>query len=184
MKKRTESAFTLLEVLAAVAILGIWFAVLANVAIQGLRAEGENERRIRASLLADRYLTAIELGFDAGELPSETTEKFEEDEFTISVEARPFTDLELELELAEGSGPDEANTDRWGIFEGDLAPLAANLYSIRVTVRWIEGAAEKTVLRTTYFWDRNSLQEQLDDPDAQEADDEGGPASGSGSEGT
>ena len=42
MKRRIDTGFTLLEVLAAVAILGIWFTVLANVAIQGLRAEGEN----------------------------------------------------------------------------------------------------------------------------------------------
>ena len=36
MKKSTDArGFTLLEVLAAVAILGMWFSVLAGVAIQG-----------------------------------------------------------------------------------------------------------------------------------------------------
>ena len=55
--KRPTDGFTLLEVLAAVAILGIWFVVLASVGIQGLRAEGTNERRIRASLLADTILS-------------------------------------------------------------------------------------------------------------------------------
>ena len=157
MKRRTDSGFTLLEVLAAVAILGIWFVVLANVAIQGLRAEGENERRIRASLIADRFLTDLELGFDIGELPEETAEEFEEDEFVILVESLPL----IGLELAEGVAPPEEGEGLLELLEGDLAVLAADLYTIQVTVRWTEGAADKTVRRTTYYWDSVALMEVL-----------------------
>ena len=150
MKRRTETGFTLLEVLAAVAILGIWFVVLANVAIQGLRAEGENERRIRASLIADRFLTDLELGFDIDELPPETEEEFEEDEFVILVESLPLTGLEV----AEGAVPAEEDAGLLGVFEGDLGgSLSPYLYTIYVTVRWTEGATERTVRRTTYYWD-------------------------------
>ncbi len=157
MKRRTETGFTLLEVLAAVAILGIWFVVLANVAIQGLRAEGENERRIRASLIADRFLTDLELGFDVGELPEETAEEFEEDEFVVLVESLPLTGVEF----SEGAVPAEEGTDLLGFWGGDLAELSADLYTVQVTVRWTEGAAEKTVRRTTYYWDSVALMEVL-----------------------
>ena len=94
-QRRRPQGFTLLEVLAAVAILGLWFAVLANVAIQGLRSEGRNERRLRASLIADRVLTDVELGFDEYELPGENVDVQEEDEFTITVEQLPISGLEL-----------------------------------------------------------------------------------------
>ena len=174
MKRRTDTGFTLLEVLAAVAILGIWFTVLANVAIQGLRAEGENERRIRASLLADRTLTNIELDLDIGALPDETATEFEEEEFTIRVEAVPFTDLEV---------GGESDTNLIDIFQDELAGLAPDLYGIHVTVSWTEGAVEKVVRRTTYFWDSGPLAEQLGRQaaeDEEEFEDAGGPASGSG----
>ena len=39
--KRSETGFTLLEVLAAVALLGILYTTLAGVAIQGLRAAAD-----------------------------------------------------------------------------------------------------------------------------------------------
>ena len=60
--RRLEPArggFTLIEVLAAVALLGILYAVLARVAIEGLRAEGDSERRLEASLLADERVNDL-----------------------------------------------------------------------------------------------------------------------------
>lgn len=157
MKRRTDCGFTLLEVLAAVAILGIWFVVLANVAIQGLRAEGENERRMRASLVADRVLADLELGFDVGELPPETDEELEEDEFTIRIESGPLAGLEL----AEGGASPEEDTNLMSLVEGDLAALSTDLYAIEVSVTWTEGVAEEVVRRTTYYWDSTALMEAL-----------------------
>lgn len=174
MKRRIDTGFTLLEVLAAVAILGIWFTVLANVAIQGLRAEGENERHIRASLLADRTLTDIELDFDVGVLPDENAGEFEEDEFTIRTEAVPFVDLEA---------GDASDTNLMNVFESELAELNEDLYGVYVRVSWTEGAEEKVVRRTTYFWDSGPLSEQLSQQSAageEESEDGDGPASGSG----
>ena len=174
MKRQTDTGFTLLEVLAAVAILGIWFAVLANVAIQGLRAEGENERRIRASLLADRTLTEIELNLDIDVLPDETADEFEEDEFAIRVEAVPFADLEV---------GGESDTNLVDVIAGELPSLAPDLYGIYVTVTWTEGAVEKVVRRTTYFWDSGPINEKLSgqaQATEEELEDEDGPASGSG----
>jgi prepilin-type N-terminal cleavage/methylation domain-containing protein len=154
MKKSTESrvaAFTLLEVLAAVAILGIWFAVLANVAIQGVRAEGVNERRIRASLIADRVITDLEIGFDFEEMPGESADVQEEDEFTITVEQLPLSGAEFA----------EVDEELMGLLEGDLASLAADVYTVSVRVTWTEGVDEESVHRTTYVWDMGPLREAL-----------------------
>ncbi len=62
---RSTPAFTLLEVLAAVAILGIVYVVLADVAMQGLFAEGRAKRRLEASLKADLHLSELEVEIEA-----------------------------------------------------------------------------------------------------------------------
>lgn len=160
MKKSTDArGFTLLEVLAAVAILGMWFTVLAGVAIQGLRAEGENERRIRASLIADRVLADIELNLAVGEFPDETTDESEEEEFTIVVNSVPLTELEFA----------ELDAELLLLLEGDLATLAVDLHAILVRVSWIEGAEEEEVTRLTYAWDSAPLLALLADADANAA---------------
>ena len=48
---RSTRGLTLLEVLAAVALLGIWFVALASMNLHSLRAEGTAMRRIEAGLL-------------------------------------------------------------------------------------------------------------------------------------
>lgn len=171
MKRRTEPGFTLLEVLAAVAILGIWFAVLANVAIQSLRKEGENERRIRASLIADRETAELELGFDTGVPLEEIAREFEEDEFVIVIEP---------LELAEAVSPE---SDLMALLESDLGHLLPYLHVVRVKVTWTEGTAEQSVSRMAYY---SSLIEELVGPNQPvpgEGDGEGA-ASGSGADAT
>jgi type II secretory pathway pseudopilin PulG len=147
---RRDGAFTLLEVLAAVAILGIWFSVLASVAIQGQRSEGETERKIRASLIADRALMDVELGFAQGEFPGDTMEEFEEDGFVVQVESLSLTDLVIEIE--------EGLID---LLETELTGIAPDLRGVQVTVRWTEGHAEKQVTRITYAYDPTRLNEAL-----------------------
>jgi len=79
----SSAGFTLLEVLAAVLILGIWFTVLAGVAIQGLRAEGEAQRRLRAEMIADARMTDLEGAAQLGALPPIGEDQSAEDEFQI-----------------------------------------------------------------------------------------------------
>ena len=84
--RRGHAGFTLIEVLAAVALLGILYSVLARVAIEGLRAEGESERRLEASLLADERLSAV-IGPPLPPLGHvETTEG----DFKIAIDVTPF----------------------------------------------------------------------------------------------
>lgn len=176
----TRSAgFTLLEVLAAVAVLGLWFTVLASVGIQGLRAEGTNERRIRASLLADGLLADLEVQIADGELPEEESES-EDDEFAIRIVRTPIPDATLE----------EGETALLALLDSELGDFAASLYQLRIDVTWTEGVDEQHVSRTTYAWDDTGFRQALAanpglaDPDAAAAGGPGGSSRSSSGRGS
>jgi hypothetical protein len=58
--RRRRAAFTLIEVMGAVLVLGLLFTWLASVAMIGLRSEGTDHRRADAELVADLELSTIE----------------------------------------------------------------------------------------------------------------------------
>lgn len=144
------SGFTLVEVMAAVALLGILFTVLASVAIRGLRAEGESKRRIDASLIADRQMTDIETEFVHGIVPPTGRSEFEEGEFRIAVEVTPFEFPAELLEVAE-RGEEERDAVPSLLLPGGEAEAAVR--TVEVTVSWFEGGDERSVVRTTYGLD-------------------------------
>jgi len=78
-----QGGFTLLEVMAAVLILGIWFTVLAGAAIQGLRAEGEADRRLRAEMIADARMSDLEGAAQLGAIPPIGEDEAAEDDFQV-----------------------------------------------------------------------------------------------------
>jgi type II secretion system protein I len=82
--------FTLLEVMAAVAILGILYVTLMRVAAQGILAEGEGQRRLEASLVADEQLAQIELQLSIGQPPPLGRRDFEVGEFLVTVNVEAF----------------------------------------------------------------------------------------------
>jgi prepilin-type N-terminal cleavage/methylation domain-containing protein len=154
-RSRPRSAFTLLEVLAAVAILGVLYVVLADVAIQGLRAEGRSQRRMEASLVADRALSEIETEIEAGNVPElGRLPETEEDMFRISVEVRPYS-----IPLLDGTA--EAENDTESLPE---AGVLASLREIALTVTWLDGADEQQVVRTSYAFDAATATSQLLEP--------------------
>lgn len=144
-----QAGFTLLEVLAAVAILGIWYMVMASIATQGLRAEGESQRRLRASLLADEILADLESGLVLGSAPAAQTEETVRDRFTVRVVVEPY--------LLEFPGPpDIANPE--GKPEPALQKLVGPsgeslLSQIEVEVSWIEGSTAQRVWRESFGLD-------------------------------
>ena len=160
MKKRAESlsrryraAFTLLEVLAAVAILGIWFAVLANTGIRGLRAEGRNLRHIHASLLADQTLAQLEMDIEDGVFPEAGVTELEvgdESEFQVEIETTRFEDAELN---------DGENALMPLLAEAPTVYAEAHVVEIRVT--WLEAYDEEVVTRTTSAWNSAPFNESL-----------------------
>ena len=148
----SQSAFTLLEVLAAVAILGVLYVVLADVAIQGLRAEGRSRRRMEASLVADRALSEIEIEIEAGGVPElGSLPETEEDMFRIAVEIRPYS-------IPLPGGTTDAGSDTGA--PSDEGPLAS-LREIELIVTWDEGVDELQVVRTTYAFDAATASSQL-----------------------
>jgi prepilin-type N-terminal cleavage/methylation domain-containing protein len=182
--RRAESrrrAFTLLEVLAAVAILALVYTVLARVGIQGFRAEGGADRRLRASLLADDTLAEVEGQVAVGSPPKIGEKEAQHDEFLIRVRVSPS-----EIELPP---PSDAATKRMQAavaakHTGGTSPQAAAQKAgaaqqtqsfflpagpgepapgrrIEVRVSWTEGATESVVERETYGLDQNAAQPLL-----------------------
>ena len=153
--RRAERALTLLEVMAAVAILGIVYTLLAKAATQGVRSEADSRNRMQASLLADETLAEIETRLAAGEaLQLELTEEEDEDTgFRVSVEVTPF-DLAAELagKLA-GAAPEAPSVPR---MPGAEAPSLVQRVEVRVV--WDDGIFERSAERVTFAFDTQAAQ--------------------------
>ncbi len=139
-------AFTLLEVLAAVAILGIVYVVLADVAMQGLYAEGRAKRRLEASLKADLYLSELEVEIEAGVVPPlGPLPELEEDGFRVAGEVRLF---ELPLPPKSDAGSTVSNS---------TATILSALREIELHVSWDDAQEEQRVVRITYALDSSAI---------------------------
>jgi prepilin-type N-terminal cleavage/methylation domain-containing protein len=162
MSARSRRGFTLLEVLAAVAVLALVYTALARAAMQGLAHEGDASRRLRASLLADQALAEVEAQLAAGVAPTPGITELEEEEFAISVEVRPFDLGAFALEAGEaaaavlgeptgveGARPDGPSFQLLTAQPGAPAPL----FEIDVRVRWLEGSFEQEATRTSFAAD-------------------------------
>jgi prepilin-type N-terminal cleavage/methylation domain-containing protein len=197
VKSSDRSGFTLLEVLAAVAILAIAYMQLGSSGVMGLRHEGEARRRIAASLAADSVLTEIEGSIEAGTVPPAGEQEHEENGLRISVKIDPFTLEVPDEQPADGHRIGQAKS-RLG---GDAAtqPLAGPsllggergapppLRRIEVRVAWDEGFGEMAVTRVTYALDAEAASGTLGalaqaaqqaNPQAQKKPPAGAPKSG------
>lgn len=159
MSTRTRGGFTLLEVLAAVAVLALVYTALAQAAMQGLSHEGDASRRLEASLLADQALAEIEGQLAVGTAPPVGLTEAEQEEFAIRVEVRPFdlgafalqageaaAALRGEAEGVEGAQPGAPSFQLLTAQPGGPSPLL----EIEIRVAWVEGGFEQEVTRTTF----------------------------------
>jgi prepilin-type N-terminal cleavage/methylation domain-containing protein len=147
----TQAGFTLLEVLVAVGVLGLLYTVLAGIAMQGLRAEGESGRELRASLLADRALLELETGGDLRVVPPVERE---EEEFLVTVEVAPF---ELELPASRrDEGGQRASEAIGSLIQRGPGSQTSPLRRLEVRVSWSEGVFERDVRRTSFALDREA----------------------------
>jgi prepilin-type N-terminal cleavage/methylation domain-containing protein len=161
-----RTGFTLLEVLAAVAILSIWFIVIAGTAMQGLRAEGVSRRRLEAGMLADRILSDLEASTIDGSVPEPIEEMSEQGDYAVTVIVAPFSGDGSAL--AEGVGnapaPDAAAPalplDQ--LIASEMPERSADLRRIDVRVAWLEGEAEQWVTRTTFVFDLVTARQAYD----------------------
>ena len=153
--RRAERALTLLEVMAAVALLGILYTFLAKAATQGVRSEADSRRRMEASLLADATLAEIETRLAAGEtLELELTEDEDEDKgFRVSVEVTPF---ELPAQLAGELL--ETGTGAPSVFGAGGADAPSLVQRVEVRVVWDDGIFERSAERVTFAFDTQAAQ--------------------------
>jgi prepilin-type N-terminal cleavage/methylation domain-containing protein len=141
--------FTLLEVLVAVALLGLVVAVLARGAIQGMSYEGDAARRLRASLLADQALWEIETNLKLEVPPQPLHQESEDDVYRVSVDVQP---LDAAQALAALLGPAEGEPAAPAAPpSAPAAPLP--IFHVHVRVVWTEGLLEREVTRTTFAFD-------------------------------
>src|SRR5262245_29556879 len=170
MRTRDASAgLTLLEVLGAVALLGILYTALAGNAANGLRSEGESRRRLAASLLADDRLAELELSLASGTAPTVGTEEKEVEGFSVSTEVRPFQlparkeEPHAEPTSLAAKRAAERAKDAPSLFAPPRSPTAPSaLLSVDVVVRWKDGVFEREVRRTTYAVDASAVQAAFD----------------------
>lgn len=149
------AGFTLIEVMAAVAVLGLFGAVLLQQASQGMHYEGEARRRMRASLVADRALWEVEAGLKLGAPPQPKEEETEtEDGFHVRVEVQPLDPLLLGLAPPADAGGDPPSP-------AAAAPLPLPIFQVLVRVAWLEGLAEHAVTRTTFAFDGTAVAQAL-----------------------
>lgn len=157
---RARRAFTLFEVMAAVAILSIWYLIIANAAVQGLRAEGRSLRRLEAAQLADRTLADIETSMLDGSVPEIQDESAEEGDFVVKVKVAHMRGQPrlLEQGLAE-DGKAAKSTGLRELLQMEIPGVSKHLYRITVHVVWTEAGAKQQLLRTTYGFDRRKASE-------------------------
>jgi prepilin-type N-terminal cleavage/methylation domain-containing protein len=154
-REQRTAGFTLIEVLAAVAILGVSYTVLSRQGIEGLIWEGEADRLLRASLVADRFLADLETAQQLGAAPPVGHLEQEIDEFQVVVDVVPFEPPpgllpEPGLARAPAGGAQAAAPGAL------LAPRngeASFLRTIELAVRWHDGRAERSLRRTTFVLD-------------------------------
>jgi type II secretory pathway pseudopilin PulG len=137
---------TLLEVMAAVAILGLVYTVLATAATRGIRIEGDSRRRMEASLLAEQALAEIETQLATGVAPQLGTQENERDGYLVSVDAEPF---ELPVDLASALPAAAAGVP--SVFGGGGAPSLVSRITIRVS--WPDGLEDRSLELVTFAFD-------------------------------
>jgi prepilin-type N-terminal cleavage/methylation domain-containing protein len=158
LRKNRHDGFTLLEVLGAVAILGISYMVLATAAIQAMQGIGQSQRRLEASLIADQTLIDVEISTETGQLVEPKLVTWQDSHFEVTLE---IIDLS---EIHQGKGLQGGGTSLLEFLgkesKGAFAPfresnlLLGYLREVHITVQWLEGGNELYVTRTAFIYDQ------------------------------
>jgi len=158
--RRSDAGFTLLEVMAAVAVIAIVFTILARAANEGVRSQGISKRRFEASLLADQVLSDIEAQMAAGTAPEIGRTEIEEGRYAVVVDVTPF-DLASVIPASAETAADEIGIPQPAAPSAGTGPAASAVRAIEIEVAWIEGADEFRVTRSSYGFDLASIQSLL-----------------------
>lgn len=146
--RRAERALTLLEVMAAVAILGIVYTYLARAATQGVLSEGESRQRMEASLAADAALAEIESQLAAGVPLERGISEVSGPRFDVTIEVTALEPSPELLEVVPDFGPGVPS-----LF-GDGTPRDPGLLlQVLVRITWFDGVRERSIERVTFGFD-------------------------------
>ncbi|MGH0034841.1 MAG: type IV pilus modification PilV family protein [Myxococcota bacterium] len=174
-RRPQRAGFTLLEVLAAILIFMLTFTAFAGQFNGLLRGQGESSRRIRAALIADEELVALESQLAVGQTPVVDEQEKDQEEFRITVTVEPWLPP-LQLEPAPGTPGAESDDDAPPSL---LAPTPENpdgvLRRLHVRVEWDEGIDTYAATRTTFALDREAANALLASAGLGEAPDSGVP---------
>jgi type II secretory pathway pseudopilin PulG len=159
---KATAAFTLVEVMAAVLVLGLLYTVLASSAMRGLRSEGIDRRRADAEMVADRELTEIETELANGAPFEDGLTEREEAPYKVSSDIEPFDVFALlpralGKEIAQGRDPKAPSVlhDERG---------QSRIRRISVMVAWDEAGEPAAIERTTFAYDAAAIAELLPAP--------------------
>lgn len=155
--RAARNGFTLVEVMAAVLVLGLLYTVLASAAMRGLRSEGIDRRRADAEMIADRELTEIETALASGAPLEDGLLEREQEPYKVTSDVEPFDVLSLlptplHAEIVRDTDPKAASMlhDERG---------QSRVRRISVVVEWNEAGEPDHVERTTFAFDTSVLEE-------------------------
>jgi prepilin-type N-terminal cleavage/methylation domain-containing protein len=155
--RAAKNGFTLVEVMAAVLVLGLLYTVLASAAMRGLRSEGIDRRRADAEMIADRELTEIETALASGAPLEDGLLEREQEPYKVTSDVEPFDVLSLlptplHAEIVRDTDPKAASLlhDERG---------QSRVRRVSVVVEWNEAGEPDHVERTTFAFDTSVLEE-------------------------
>lgn len=141
---RASRGFTLLEVLAAVAFVGLVFTALSRSATVGIISEGDNRRRMEAASLADAEMIQIELDLRNTGVPEDGQTEREIDDFRVVTEVAPWTPPPELAAAIEENSPEGTR-----FFGGEQPQQRSMVQEIRVRVEWFDGVEDRSIERVT-----------------------------------
>lgn len=178
LRTNRHDGFTLLEVLGAVAILGISYMVLATAAIQAMQGIGQSQHRIEASLIADQTLIDVEISTETGQLIEPKLVTWPDSHFEVTLEIIDLSEIHQGKELqGDGTGLLEfLGKESKGAFapfrESNL--LLGYLREVHITVQWLERGDQLSVTRTAFFYDQQGWIQNEQNADQAPADEDEG----------
>jgi prepilin-type N-terminal cleavage/methylation domain-containing protein len=153
-RRARRSGLTLLEVMAAVALMGLVYTALASKATQGVMSEGDSLRRFQASLLADELLAEIETAaaLQQSPEPGSSEEESEDGIFTVTLDVTPWN-----VPLPEDDEDPRLQAANAENVLGGSSQDPGVVLEVRVRIAWQDGIGERAIERVTFLLDLDRL---------------------------
>ncbi len=155
---RRSNAFTLIEVMAAVFILGLFVASISAILTQAQRQEGDARRRARAAAYADRLLAEVDESVLRGAALTPGSRETREEDLSATTTIAAFDPAAL---LPPGAEPEPGASGRAeptpsGWLAGPNAKTAPPILEVAIRVSW-DGAPVDAETQQPYAVRRRSF---------------------------